>query len=299
MITYHGYDNCPVLENNDTRVVLTAHGARVLEYSFKGENSLWVDSGDEGRVYVPGNEEVPYSGGRLDVGPEYTVPPHPELWAGEWTVESTSDSSVRMVSAEDHVLGVKLIRDFTLSPDSSEFSVTQTIQNISDSPVHWNHWSRTFAVGGGMVFLPLAGESGLPHDYVMYGPGSVIGYLPEDSNIRTRDGYLEITAAPARPKLGMDSTAGWFAYLMKNDLLFVKRFPVYPDRVYGEIAGLTVSIYYEDDKLCELEPIGPRENIPPGASASFTEEWSLVPFAWPEPGCDVDLNNIAEAAGRE
>ena len=43
-----------------------------------------------------------------------------------------------------------------------------------------------------------------------------------------------------RPKLGMDSYAGWFCYLMKNDLMFVKRYPTYPDRVYNEVAGLTI-----------------------------------------------------------
>ena len=36
----------------------------------------------------------------------------------------------------------------------------------------------------------------------------------------------------------MDTYAGWFAYLMKKDLMFVKRFPTYPDRVYNEVAGL-------------------------------------------------------------
>ena len=118
----------------------------------------------------------------------------------------------------------------------------------------------------------------------MYGPGPAINYRPEDPGIRTRHGFLEITATPRYPKLGMDSYAGWFAYLMKNDLMFLKRFPTYRDRVYNEVAGLTMSIWYPDGPMCELEPIGPREKLASGKSASFTETWWLLPHHFPQNG---------------
>ena len=47
----------------------------------------------------------------------------------------------------------------------------------------------------------------------MYGPGPVINYRPGDPNIRIRDNFLEVLSTPLRAKLGMDSQAGWFAYL--------------------------------------------------------------------------------------
>jgi len=56
-------------------------------------------------------------------------------------------------------------------------------------------------------------------------------------------------------------------------LMFVKRLPVYPDRVYADMAGLTISIWCYKNEMCELEPIGPRETLASGASASFTEQW--------------------------
>ena len=52
--------------------------------------------------------------------------------------------------------------------------------------------------------------------------------------------FLEILGTPRKPKLGMDSYAGLIAYLSPNNLLFVKRFKTYPDRVYNEAAGLTI-----------------------------------------------------------
>jgi hypothetical protein len=44
--------------------------------------------------------------------------------------------------------------------------------------------------------------------------------------------------------------------------------------------------------MCELEPIGPREILKPGQSASFTEEWFLVPHKFPGSGPKVNLSTV-------
>ena len=36
-------------------------------------------------------------------------------------------------------------------------------------------------------------------------------------------------------KIGFDSTAGWLGYLSKEGQLLIKRFPVVPERPYGEM----------------------------------------------------------------
>ena len=119
-----------------------------------------------------------------------------------------------------------------------------------------------------------------------------MNYRPQDPNIRVRDNFLEILSTPQHPKLGMDAHAGWLAYLMQNGLMFVKRFPTYPSRVYNEMAGLTISIWYYKDIMCELEPIGPAETLAPGESASFTEDWWLTPYPFPAAGESVNLAEI-------
>ena len=98
----------------------------------------------------------------------------------------------------------------------------------------------------------------------MYEEGALINVKAKDENIRERDGFLEILAPPRKPKLGFDTYAGWLAYVMPNDTVFVKRFKTYPDRVYNEAAGLTLSVWYPPSKMIELEPIGPRERLAPG-----------------------------------
>ena len=48
--------------------------------------------------------------------------------------------------------------------------------------------------------------------------------------------------------------------------------------------------------MCELEPIGPRELLAPGASASFTEEWELLPCRYPQAAAHVNLDEIERLA---
>jgi hypothetical protein len=65
----------------------------------------------------------------------------------------------------------------------------------------------------------------------------------------------------AEEKIGFDSTAGWIAYAAKSNLLLVKRFAARADLPYGEMLGLTFSAFYYRDRLVELEPIGPLEEV--------------------------------------
>ena len=74
--------------------------------------------------------------------------------------------------------------------------------------------------------------------------------------------------------------------------MFIKHYPTYPNWVYNEMAVLTVSIWYYKDKMCELEPIGPMEKILPGQSVSFTEEWRIIPYKFPDRGTEVNLETV-------
>jgi hypothetical protein len=299
-VDYFGYKDCVALSNATTRVVLCHQaGGRVLEYALNGVNAIALD--EAGRGWLPGNpnRQGAATGGRLDIGPEQTIPRHPLLWEGAWTAETPAACSARLASQPDPATGVQLIRDFKLNPSTSELSVTQTIRNVSTQTVEYCHWSRTFGQGYGIVVLPVTEPSRFPNRYVMYQPDGAIQMRPVDPHIRQESGRIIIDGVPKYPKLGFDSAAGWFAYAMPNDLLWVKRYQVDRDRVYNEVAGLTVSIWYPDRPMVELEPIGPRERIAPGESAAFTEIWTLHPFRFPEKGMAIDADAVERlAAGK-
>ena len=277
-VDFHGYTDCVRLENDVCRVVLCHQtGGRVLEYSWKGTNVIYLDPKQAGRTYDPRTGKVwDPDGGRMDIGPEMVIPKHPMLWLGPWTVTITGPRSAELLSVRDKPTGVRLKRRFVLDEKGTGLHVTQTILNVSNKLVHWCHWSRTFAPGGGIVYIPLSPFSRFPHRYIMYGPGNVMNYQPTDPNISVAADHLLIKGPPAEAKLGFDSAAGALAYHMKNGLVFTKRFPVHPGRAYNEMAGLTISVWYYKEQMCELEPIGPATHLAYGKSESFTEDWWIT-----------------------
>ena len=300
-LRFLNYPNCILLTNPQVRVVLCPDaGGRVLEYAWKGTNTLHLDPAEA--KWQPGkvDREVPVSAGRFDIGPEQIIPQRPELWSGAWMGEITGARSARLTSPSSAATGVQLVREFELASGTSHLVCRQIIRNVSDHTVEWCHWSRTFGEGGGIVWIPLTPPSRFPNSYVMYEGRGVINFRPSDPNIRVREGFLEITGPPAYPKLGMDSYAGWFAYQERSGMLFVKRFRADPDRVYNEVAGLTISIWYPNNQLVvELEPIGPRERLQPGKVASFVEEWWLLESAFPRAGETVDLRALQRRVEKE
>jgi hypothetical protein len=294
-VEFHGYSDCIRLENASARVTLGHQcGGRVLEYACRGVNVLALDPNQAGWTPESGRPGVDPWGGRFDIGPEKVLPPHPALWLGRWTAEVDGAGVARLTSEADPVTGAQLVREFELDAVSSRLRCTQTITNTSSSDRVWFHWSRTLVAGGGIVVVPLTQPSRFPNSYVMYGLDTTVDFLPEDPNIRVRDPFLEILDTPRYPKLCMDSHAGWLAYLAESDVLFVKRFATFPGRMYGDIVAPTVSVWYYEHLLCELEPIGPEERLAPGESASYTEEWWVVPHKFPAQRAALDPAEIAE-----
>jgi len=294
---FHGYTRAIVLTRGNARAVLCPQvGGRVLEFSIDGQDAMFLD--DVEKTWAPG-KPAPASAGRFDYGPELVAIPHPTLWSGEWSGEVTGPYSARLTSPKDATAGIQLVRDFELTRSEQDATAPvhllckQTIHNISDDVREVCHWGRSFSPGGGICLIPLGDQpSRFPSKYAMYEESWIINVRNTDDKIRERDGFIEILAPPRKPKLGFDTMAGWFGYLMPNNTVFIKRYTTFPDRVYNEAAGLTLSVWYPPSQRIELEPIGPRERLQPGESASFVEDWCLLPFPFPKEGQQADLQAL-------
>lgn len=298
VVASHGYSQAVEMRLGKTRAVLCPQaGGRVLEFSARGIDAMYFE--DAEKKWQPG-KPGPMSAGRFDYGPELTVVPHPKTWAGEWTHEITPDHVVKLTGPRDG--GIQVVREFRLVPHGEHvgLSCKQTLTNVSAEVREVCHWGRSFSPGGGICVIPLGDRpSRFPSKYAMYEEGATINVRAKDENIRERDGFLEIVAPPRKPKLGFDTYAGWLAYAMPNGGLFVKRFATFPDRVYNEAAGLTLSVWSPKGPQIELEPIGPRERLKPGESASFTEDWWLLSHPFPAKGAQLDLKAVAEQVARQ
>jgi hypothetical protein len=283
IITENRYPGCVELSNNTARVVLEPNlGGRVLKFELNGKNVLFENPIYDGKVYEPGVYIHPPAG-RFDIGPENTIPSHPILYLGKWMAVITGNRQAEMISQKDSATGVQLVRRFRLADNGAILECAQVIRNVSNVSKSWCHWSRTFVKGGGISLTPLSANSRYPKSYLTFGPGDIINYYPEqDENARVREGILEISGSVRNPKFMTDGTAGWLAYITKDNQLFFKTYPVFRDRIYGEIAAGTASVYYFREERCEIEPIGPMENIEPGHEVSFTEKWYLFDYSYPK-----------------
>jgi len=299
VVASHGYTQAIELKLGKTRAVLCPQaGGRVLEFSVGGTNAMYFDEAEKN--WQPG-KPGPITAGRFDYGPELVVAPHPKAWAGEWVAEIAKTNSVKLTSPREDS-GIRLVREFRLVAHGKfvGLSCKQTMLNTSKETREVCHWGRSFSPGSGICVVPLGDRpSRFPSKYAMYEDSALINVKATDDRIRERDGFLEILAPPRKPKLGFDTYAGWLGYVLPNDTLFVKRFPAYPDRVYNEAAGLTLSVWYPAGPRIELEPIGPRERLKPGESASFTEEWWLLSHPFPKKGQRLDLKTLARQVEKQ
>ena len=166
-VKFGRYENCPVIQNESTRVVFCPEvGGRILEYSLRGINGLFVSKHDLGVEDAEGSWKNDPSAGRFDIGPEMIVPKRDELFRGSWSAEKLGERSLRMTSQKSVPAGVQLIREFELDANSSRLLCTQRILNVSDRVVQYCHWSRTLAAGAGIVLVELDGHARFPKRYV-------------------------------------------------------------------------------------------------------------------------------------
>jgi len=143
-----------------------------------------------------------------------------------------------------------------------------------------------------------------PMGFVMYAPGTEPGILfrPTDPQ-RARARRVSGGPRPTRyPKLGFDSHAGWFAYVMPHDQAFVKRYASPRER--GVSRGrrsdaLSLVSASQAWSRPGARAARPRNNIAPGRSASYTEHWYLLPHKFPGAGGQNDLGNLAAQVERE
>jgi hypothetical protein len=285
-ISAYGYDSCIELKNKTTTVILEPNaGGRVISYSLNGINIMYEDSLQNRWVSTPQMPRINghLAGGRFDIGPSRTKPNTDLFFFGKWNFSTTGRFSARLTSQTDTFTEIYLIRDFVLDSITSRLSVTQTIVNTSSKSIKASFWGRTFVVGNGICVIPVNPMNRFPKKYIMFMNRDTINMFPSDTNIFVKDDLLIIKGPPQKPKLEMDvDDPGWMAYASTTNQLFIKKFNVFHDRQYGDVTAANASVWYNGTQMTEIEPIGPWELIGPGNRKSFTENWYLFKFIFPE-----------------
>lgn len=293
-VTEYGLPDCIELNNGSTRVVLDPNiGGRVLVYEINGKNILYFDKAHEG--ITDGYSIQRIDAGRFDFGPTRVLPKRDLYFKGKWKAEITGELSARMTSQVDPALNVLVVRDFVLDKKTSRLSCTQTFTNIGKEAKYLCAWGRTFVHGGGISLTPINPHSRYPDGHIGYlqcnNQNVMVYQHAEDPNVRIRDNILETLGTTNYSKFVMDGEEGWMAYLSPEDLMYIKTFEFFPNKKYGEMTAATASIWQFEDRIYEIEPYGPLERVEPGQSISFTENWDLIEYPFPEDKL-ADLKSI-------
>lgn len=275
MRSFHGKPGALSLTSEDTgisAVVTPSFGGRVMFYGIEAENLLWVPR-------VNGASSALEAGGyQLDIGPESRgIPARPTLWAGQYRSHSPRDFTVVVKSLPDPLLGVQLIKEIVVDPESGDLGVTQIITNVSPREVSFCHWDRTLVQPDGFVIVPLNKKSRFKKKWAVrrgeVGEYVYDGDAPESDRVQIKSGVLYAKASGKSTKIGVDSDAGWVAYAWRH-YLFIKYFPHYASGDYTD-GGCTVELFW-NERFAELEPLSPEVKLKPGEGYRFPELWRII-----------------------
>ncbi len=287
---YKGWENCYRLANNQVELIVTADvGPRVVYFGLAGGANMFVNF-EEMMGKTGSDEWLIYGGHRLWAAPEI-IPRTYYPDNDPVNVEQLGGGVVRFSPPEERENGIAKSIEFALDPAKAQVTVTHRIRNTGVWPVELAVWALSVMDQGGVGILPLP-PRGSHEDNLLPVNAMTFWAYTDMSDPRWTWGrkYVLLRQDPnaAVPqKVGAMITNRWAAYA-NHDTLFVKTFPAYdPDLAYADM-GCNVETF-TNNRMLELETLGPLTVLDPGESAEHVETWSLFPnVARPASDADVD-----------
>lgn len=266
--------DCVKLDNGAVAVWVTrAVGPRILGLALpKGLNVL-AELPDETAQCPDWGEFHFYGGHRLWYAPE---DPRRTCLPDDAPVDITAaENGISVTQPVEAQTGIQKSLTITLPRRDARVVIDHTLHNRGDLPIELAPWAITQLQPGGVAILPQATASVdeygvLPNRHIALWP-----YTPINSSCITwGDRYVFITATMLEGalKIGFPNPRGWLGYVW-GDVLFVKHAVYHPDAAYFD-RGCSSECYC-NPRCLELETLGPRTTLAPGAAVTHREIWAL------------------------
>jgi hypothetical protein len=287
-----GWQRVALLTNGVVELAVTLEvGPRVLRFGFcGGESPLQVYAEQAG---VTGEEAWRNRGGhRLWVAPELRPWTYaPDNVAVE--VERLGPQVFRFQAPVD-AGGWRKALTIALGEAGSRVVVEHEVANASDETRRVGAWGLTVMNPGGVAVVPLPPQGEHPRDLapdrqLVFWPYSVLDD-PRWVWARTFVGLRQDPKAGPN-KFGMPVAGGWAAYVW-NGLAFVKRFALEEGREYPD-RGCNCEVF-TNQRMLELESLGPLQTLGPGERLTHREEWELATVEGPAAADAAGLAAIVE-----
>ena len=265
-VDFGGYA-CVKLENDALALWVTKSvGPRIIGLALQGEANFFAQLPDV-TLECPGAGTFSLRGGhRLWYAPE--DPRRTYLPDDEPVAITAIEDGLQVTQPVEAQTGIQKELTIRLPGQDARVVIDHTLHNQGQESVELAPWAITQVKPGGVAILPqttvLADEYGLlPNRHIALWP-----YTPINSpHITWGDRFVFVTATmeSGALKVGFPNPAGWIAYAVE-DTLFVKQAAHMAGADYYDRGSS--SECYCNPRFLEMETLGPRTYLAPGASVT-------------------------------
>ncbi len=273
-VQYNGWQNCQRISNGTIEIIATTDvGPRIIRFGFVDEENEFREVPEHAGL-AGGDEWRSYGGHRLWHAPENQ--PRTYLPDNAPVAFQVLLNGLRLTQPVENRTGIQKEIEIEFRGDN-HLRAIHRLKNTGLFALELAPWALSVMAPGGVAVLPLP-ERGLhPRDLLPSSSITLWAYT-DLSDPRWTFGrqfvMLRQDAACQTPqKIGGEISAGWCAYARQGHL-FVKRFQFqagaqYPDR------NCNVEIF-TNQKMLELETLGPLVKLQPGETVTYAEDWNLL-----------------------
>jgi hypothetical protein len=274
--TYPNYGGCYKLSNGTVELFASTDvGPRVACYRLVGGTNILAELGTDEKVDTSAGAWRVRGGSRLWHSPE-AMPR--SYWPDDDPVyaEVVGSDSVRLVQPVESGPQIQKEMLINLDSDGTRVTITHKLTNKGHWPVELAPWVLSIMNGGGVSFFPQ--EPYYSHDdYLLPARPLVLWHFTDMADPRWSFGtkYVRLKCdadCPEPQKVGAAVKAGWGGYL-REDTLFVKRFPYFDDVDYPDY-GCNFETYTAGNFI-EVESLSPLATIAPDEAVTHVEKWYL------------------------
>jgi hypothetical protein len=298
IVPYNGWERNVRLANAALELVVTQDvGPRVIRFALQGERNVFAEI--EGQQGGRGEDAWMIRGGhRLWIAPE-AKPVTYELDNVPVETEET-DAGVTFRQEPGPITHVAKRMTVALASDADEAVLTHVLENMGEDAIELAPWALTVMAPGGQAVIPLPDK--IPHTERLTPNQAWILWPYTDFSDRRwtlggRYVFFRQDAERGPNKLGIAHREGWAAYVL-DGFVFLKMFDRLPGQVYAD-GGANFQTF-SNERMLEMESLGPLVTLAPGESVTHVERWRLfrdVPPIESETDADTHLLPLVRQSG--